>query len=192
MSHLHQSVRDARDALDAFLHDQANLDRLDAVSRRLAACISDGQKILAIGNGGSLCDAMHFCEELTGRFRLDRRPLPAIACADPTHITCVANDYGFDQVFSRWVDALGRQGDVLIALSTSGNSPNILRALQVARDRHVHTIGLLAKDGGQALPLCDDAWLAPGATSDRIQEIHMIILHTLVQGVEQHLGLARS
>ena len=187
---LAQSVLDARDALDAFIAEEANLKRLDRVAGRLAEAIEAGGKILAIGNGGSLCDAMHFCEELTGRFRNDRRPLPALACADPTHMTCVANDFGFDHVFSRWVEALGARGDVLVALSTSGNSPNVIKAVEIARTQRLRVVGLLGKDGGRLAPLCDDAWIVPGATSDRIQEIHMIILHTLVQGVEKALGCA--
>jgi D-sedoheptulose 7-phosphate isomerase len=185
---LDQSVRDAREALDRFIADERNLARLDAVARRMAGCLGAGGRILAIGNGGSMCDAMHFCEELTGRFRDDRRPLAAIACSDPTHLTCVANDYGFEHVFSRWVEAMGREGDVLVAISTSGRSANVVKAVEVARASKIRVVGLLGKDGGVLAELCDDAWIVPGATSDRIQEIHMIILHTLVEGIEGHLA----
>jgi len=187
---LAQSVLDAREALDRFIADGGNLQRIERVAGRMGAAIEAGGKILAIGNGGSLCDAMHFCEELTGRFRADRRPLPAIACADPTHMTCVSNDFGFEHVFSRWVEALGNKGDVLVALSTSGNSPNLIHAVDIARTQRLRVVGLLGKDGGKLAPLCDDAWIVPGATSDRIQEIHMIILHTLVEGIELALGCA--
>ena len=188
MDPLRQSVHDARAALDAFLADESNLDRIADVARLMSERIAEGGKVLAVGNGGSMCDAMHFAEELTGRFREDRRPLPALACSDPSHLTCVANDYGFDQVFSRWVEALGAEGDVVVAISTSGNSPNVIEAVNAARARRMHVIGLLGKDGGALAHACDHAWIIPGATSDRIQEIHMIILHTLVQGIEDHLG----
>jgi len=190
MDELRQSFVDAREAMDRFIADDASLDRVQRVARLMAARIGEGGKILAIGNGGSLCDAMHFCEELTGRYRDDRRPLPAIACADPTHLTCVANDYGFEQVFSRWIAGVGREGDVLVALSTSGNSPNILAGVRTAREMGLHTVGLLGRDGGTLLreSLLEHAWVVPGETSDRIQEIHMVILHTLVQGIEANIG----
>jgi D-sedoheptulose 7-phosphate isomerase len=138
---------------------------------------------------------MHFAEELTGRFRAERRALPAIACTDAGHITCTANDYGFEQVFSRWVAALGKPGDVLIVLSTSGNSVNILRAVEAARAGAIDTIALLGKDGGKLANTCEYEWIvrpAAGADgdklpADRIQEIHMLVLHTLIECVERRL-----
>ena len=137
------------------------------------------------GNGGSLCDATHFAEELTGRFRNDRPPLPAIALSDAGHITCTANDYGFEFVFSRGIEALGKPGDVLILLSTSGNSPNILNAAKAGREKHMWVFGLLGKGGGAVKPLCDECVVVPGETSDRIQELHMLALHTVVEGIER-------
>ncbi len=157
----------------------------DLLAERLRA--GGGGKVMACGNGGSACDAMHFCEELTGRFRKERPPLAAIACIDPGHITCTANDYGFDQVYSRWVQALGRKGDVLLVLSTSGNSPNILNALSAAKDCGMSTAAFLGRGGGKAAGQADFEWIVPGEQSDRIQELHMLLLHALVEAVERRL-----
>ena len=178
---------DARAALDAFIADDANLARIETVAEVVANAFNAGGKVLACGNGGSACDAMHFCEELTGRFRCDRKPLPAIACTDPGHITCTANDYGFEHVFSRWVEALARPGDVLIVLSTSGNSENVVRAAGAARELGVTTVALLGRGGGRLAGACDHQWIVPGDTPDRIQELHMLILHALVERVESVL-----
>lgn len=185
---LSDSIRDARIALDAFLSDEANLDRLDVVAGEMANSLKAGGKILAVGNGGSMCDAMHFCEELTGRFRDDRAPLPAAACSDPGHITCVANDYGYDEVFARWVRGMARAGDVIVLLSTSGNSANVIRASEAAKALGVTRVALLGKSGGKLASACEHEWIVPGATADRIQEIHMLILHTLIEGIEERLA----
>lgn len=180
----------ARDALASFLADPAQPVRVARVAGVIASCIRAGGKVLACGNGGSACDAMHFCEELTGRFRDDRRALPAIACTDAGHITCTANDYGYERVFSRWVEALGRKGDVLVVMSTSGNSRNIVRAVEAAAGAGLTRVSLLGGTGGVLSGLCDYQWIVPGKTSDRIQEIHMLILHTLIECIEVELGLA--
>jgi D-sedoheptulose 7-phosphate isomerase len=134
-----------------------------------------------------MCDAMHFAEELTGRFRQDRPPLPAIAISDPSHITCVGNDYGFDEIFARGVQAYGKPNDVAIGISTSGNSENILRALDRAISMGLKTVALLGKDGGKLKGLCDLELIIPGETSDRIQEVHMAILHILIEKIERDL-----
>lgn len=177
----------ARDAIDTLIHNDTQVRLIEAAGVMLCACFRSGGRVLACGNGGSACDAMHFAEELTGRFRNDREPLPAMALLDPAHITCVANDFGFEEVFSRMVQAHGRQSDVLIALSTSGNSPNILRAVEAARAQQMRVIALLGRDGGQARGLADIEIIIPQQASERIQEVHMLILHTLVELVEHAL-----
>lgn len=187
-----ESLNNARLLLESFAADPLNSEAIDAIATMLAHRFREGSKVLICGNGGSLADAVHFAEELTGRFRADRPPLPAIAIAEPGHITCTANDYGFDQVFSRAVEALGKPGDVLILLSTSGNSPNIINAAAEARAMGLHTVGLLGKGGGKLNGVCELQILAPGETSDRIQEIHMLVLHILVELVETKLGYAKA
>ena len=183
----------AQEALAAFVQDRENLVRIDALAAALVACFRGGGKVLAVGNGGSACDAAHFCEELTGRFRAppaglpDREPLPALACTDAGHITCTANDYGYDEVFARWVKALARPGDVVLLLSTSGNSENVVRAATAARQAGATTAALLGKGGGKMRGGCDFEWIAPGETADRIQEIHMLLLHVLIEAVEARL-----
>ena len=179
------AINGARTALAAFAGDRAAVERIGIVAESLVECFESGGKALICGNGGSSADAMHFAEELTGRFRKERPALPALACTDPGHITCAANDYGFENVFSRWIEAHGRRGDVLILLSTSGNSENIARAVKAGRDAGCRTVALLGKGGGKLAGSCDFEWIAPGEESDRIQEIHMLILHTLIEGVER-------
>lgn len=169
----------------AFASDPGNAQKIESLARVCVSSVRDGGKILAVGNGGSCADAVHFCEELTGRYRDDRDPIPALACADAGHITCVGNDYGFEHIFSRWVDGLGNAGDVLVALSTSGNSANIVRAVAVASGKGMHVATLLGKGGGALAGRGDTEWFVPGETSDRIQELHMLILHALVGAIER-------
>jgi D-sedoheptulose 7-phosphate isomerase len=185
------SLRTASKALEQLLADAATIERCDAIIDTIATALSSGCKVIACGNGGSMCDASHFVEELTGRFRCDRPAIAALAINDAGHITCTANDYGFDFVFSRAIEALGKPGDVLIALSTSGNSPNILKALSAARNRGVMSIALLGKGGGEAKSMADIPVIVPGETSDRIQELHMLLLHIFVEGVEMRMGFAK-
>ncbi len=182
------AISEARRALEALAADHALLERLEALPALLASCFKAGGKVLICGNGGSMCDAMHFAEELTGRFRNDRPALPAISLADPAHLTCVGNDYGFDQVFSRGVEAYGKKGDVLVVLSTSGNSPNIVRALEAGKSRGMVTVALLGRDGGRCRGKADHEIVAPGDSSERIQELHMVVLHTIVAEVERILS----
>ncbi|MFZ4573222.1 MAG: D-sedoheptulose-7-phosphate isomerase [Phycisphaerales bacterium] len=180
----------AAGALNAFMHDSSSVAKVEQAIDELAACFTRSCKVMACGNGGSLCDAAHFAEELTGRFRKNRPALPAIAITEPGHLTCTANDFGFDHVFSRAVEALGRPGDMLVALSTSGNSTNVRLALEAGRARGMFTLALLGKGGGACAGAADLSIVVPGETSDRIQELHMLILHTLVEGVESRLGYA--
>jgi D-sedoheptulose 7-phosphate isomerase len=185
---LRASLSVAADTLAAFSADEAAMTAAAEFADLAFEALSDGKKLLACGNGGSMCDAMHFAEEWTGRFRGDRDPLPALAFSDPAQLTCIANDFGFDEVFARQVAAHGREGDLLVVLSTSGESPNILRALEEARARGVKTIGLLGKGGGAALTLSDVAIVVPSATtSDRIQELHINVLHAVIEAVERRL-----
>ena len=187
---LEQPLADARAALDSFLTDKGALDACSAACATMAVSLKTGGKVMICGNGGSSCDANHFAEELTGRYRADRAPIAAIACTDAGHITCTANDYGFDHVFSRWVLALGKPGDVLVVLSTSGNSANIVKAVEAAKERQMQTVALLGKSGGALKGRCLHEIVVPGATSDRIQELHMLILHTIIECVE--LGLMKQ
>jgi D-sedoheptulose 7-phosphate isomerase len=184
------SLQDAKVCLDRFLAEPETVARVSDLAVQLAKSFEGGGKVLAAGNGGSMADAMHFAEELTGRFRKDRRPLPAIAFSDPTHLSCVANDYGFDHVFERLTVAFATPGDTVVLLSTSGNSENLLLAAEAAKSAEAHVFGFLGRDGGRLLSLCDSCIIAPGASSDRIQEIHMVCLHIVVETVENLLGLA--
>ncbi|MDX2016333.1 MAG: SIS domain-containing protein [Planctomycetota bacterium] len=182
------ALRDARAVLAALDGDAKTRPFVAALVARCAAAARAGGKILVCGNGGSLCDAAHFAEELTGRFRADRPPIAAIACADAGHLTCTANDYGFDEVFARWVKALARPGDVVVLLSTSGKSANIVKAAEAAKAAGATTAALLGKGGGPMKGTCDLELVVAGETSDRIQELHMFLLHAVVEGVECTLG----
>jgi D-sedoheptulose 7-phosphate isomerase len=161
-----------------------NIAKLGAISEIIKSILADGHKILIAGNGGSHADALHFAEELTGRFRKERDPIGALALGEATHLTCTSNDYGFEHVFARQVKALGQAGDVLIVLSTSGNSENLIKAVEAASEKGIISIGLLGKGGGALNNLVDISLVVPGETSDRIQEIHMLLLHTLVEDIE--------
>ena len=180
---------EAADVLQRFLTDQENIANVERLAAFISYCLKQGAKVISCGNGGSMCDAMHFAEELTGRFRNDRPPIAAISISDPGHITCVGNDHGFDQVFSRFVEAHGREGDVLLAISTSGNSPNVLRAAEMARARQMHVIGLTGKDGGALSPLCTVEVRVPHyGFADRVQEVHIKVIHALIDHIEQELA----
>lgn len=178
-------LADSAGVLASLASDSSTVSSVQHLAELLAQRFSAGNKVLICGNGGSSCDAAHFAEELTGRFRADRVPLPAIACTDAGHITCTANDFGFEHVYERWVRALGKPGDVLILLSTSGNSPNIILAAEAGTQTGMHTVALIGKDGGKLRGACNIQIIVPGETSDRIQELHMLILHALVEGVER-------
>ncbi|KAF5050337.1 Phosphoheptose isomerase [anaerobic digester metagenome] len=184
-------IRDALNTalrtLQSFVASDDHIQTMEEIAALITECYRNHGQVIIFGNGGSMCDAMHFAEELTGRFRQDRPPLPAIAISDPSHITCVGNDYGFDEIFARGVQAYGKPGDVAIGISTSGNSENILRALDRAISMGLKTVALLGKDGGKLKGLCDMELIIPGETSDRIQEVHMAILHILIEKIEKDL-----
>ncbi len=184
---IENSIIEASRAI-AILQEEETIQFIERVVSSLADCFSSGGKVLIAGNGGSLCDAMHFAEEFTGFYREKRRPFPAMALADPSHMSCVANDTSFEEVFSRYIEAFGKEGDVFIALTTSGNSKNLIRAAHAARERGIKVIGFLGKDGGLLKDLCDDAWIVRGfAFSDRIQEVHMTAGHIIIEAVEKEL-----
>jgi D-sedoheptulose 7-phosphate isomerase len=170
------------------LKEPHSLAFIEEASRLIAACFKAGGKLLIAGNGGSLCDAMHFAEELTGVFRNKRRALPAIALSDPGHLTCTANDLGYEGVFARAVEALGKPGDIFISLTTSGNSPNLLSAAAVAKEQGLTTIAFLGKKGGKLKGECHLEWLVSDFPySDRIQEAHMAAIHIIIEMVEREL-----
>ena len=182
---------EAQQILTAFLADEGNFERIETAVQKIVASFQKGGKIIACGNGGSHCDAMHFAEELTGRYRNDRKALPALAISDSSHITCVGNDYGYDFIFSRFVEAHGKAGDVLLGISTSGNSPNIINALEKALELGMFTIALTGKDGGKIKDLCDLEIRAPKSDyADRAQEIHIKVIHSLIDGIENQMGFS--
>ena len=165
-----------------------NIQRIETAGKLIVNSFKSGGKIMSCGNGGSMCDAMHFAEELSGRYRNDRKALPAISISDPSHISCVSNDYGYEFVFSRYLEALGKEGDVLLAISTSGNSKNILNAIKTAKERGIKIIGLTGKDGGQMKDLCDVEIRAPYSDfADRAQEIHIKVIHSLIDYIENNI-----
>jgi D-sedoheptulose 7-phosphate isomerase len=176
--------------LDAFINDSESIKKIDLCAEMMADSINSGGKIISCGNGGSLCDAMHFAEELTGKYRDKRRALPAVAVSDPSHITCVGNDYGFEYIFSRYVEGAGNAGDVLLGISTSGNSANIINAALAAKDLGMKVVALTGNDGGKLAGIADLELRAPHTGfSDRIQEIHIKIIHTLILSIEQKVKL---
>ena len=178
------SIADAKRAVEALESEEA-IQFMNNFLNCMIQCFESGGKLLIAGNGGSLCDAMHFAEELSGFYREKRSPLPAIALSDPAHMSCVANDVGFSQVFSRQVEALGKPKDLFIALSTSGNSLNLIEAAKVAKEKGLSVIGFLGKGGGSLKEHCDLYWSVEGFIySDRIQEAHMAAIHMLIEALE--------
>jgi len=179
----------AKEILDLFSTEQ-NIQKISDAIEMLTVSLSQGGKVISCGNGGSMCDAMHFAEELSGRFRNDRRGLAALSISDPSHISCVANDYGYEYIFSRYVEAIGKEGDILLGISTSGNSENVIKAVKTAKVKGIKTIVLTGKTGGQLADLADLEIRAPQSEyADRAQEIHIKVIHTLIDGIERSLKL---
>lgn len=165
-----------------------NIRKIANAGEIMASAIKNGSKIISCGNGGSMCDAMHFAEELTGRFRDDRPSIAAVSISDPSHITCVGNDYGFDHIFSRYVEGVGNENDVLLGISTSGNSKNVLNAIEAAKKKGMKIIGLTGKSGGKMASLCDVEIRAPKSEfADRAQEIHIKVIHSLIHYIENNI-----
>lgn len=183
-----QHFTEAKEVLAAFLADDKNFENIEAAGKLMVKSLQNEGKILSCGNGGSLCDAMHFAEELTGRYRDNRPAIGAIAIADASHMACVGNDYGYDYVFSRYVEGVGRKGDVLLGISTSGNSQNVINAIASAKEKGMKVIGLTGKDGGKMAGLCDVEIRAPKSNyADRAQEIHIKVIHSLIDYIERNL-----
>jgi D-sedoheptulose 7-phosphate isomerase len=183
------ALLEGKSVLENFLAQESNLKAIEDAALLMTTALKNGHKILSCGNGGSHCDAMHFAEELSGRYRENRPALAALAISDPSHISCVGNDYGFDFIFSRMVEALGSDGDILLGISTSGNSRNIMQAVEAARKKGMKVVLLSGKDGGKMAGMADVEIRVPHfGYADRIQEIHIKVIHILIQQIESGLG----
>ncbi|MBD2810995.1 D-sedoheptulose 7-phosphate isomerase [Xenorhabdus sp. Vera] len=185
---IRSELSEAAETLAKFLNDDTNIDAIQKAAVLLADSFKDGGKVLSCGNGGSHCDAMHFAEELTGRYRENRPGYPGIAISDPSHLSCVSNDFGYDYVFSRYIEAVGQKGDVLLGISTSGNSGNIIKAIEAARAKGMKVITLTGKNGGKMAGTADVEIRVPHfGYADRIQEIHIKVIHILIQLIEKEM-----
>lgn len=182
------NLHEAAAVLKEFSENATNISNIEKAANLMVDSLKNGGKIISCGNGGSMCDAMHFAEELTGRFRNDRPSIAAISISDPSHLSCVGNDYGYDFVFSRYIEGVGREGDVLLGISTSGNSMNVIKAAEVASKKGMKVVILSGKDGGKLKDLCDVEIRAPRSQyADRAQEIHIKVIHSLIQYIEAHI-----
>ena len=183
-----QSLQESQQVLADFLANPAKIESIEKAADVLVNALKNGNKILSCGNGGSHCDAMHFAEELSGRYRENRPALAAMAMSDPSHISCVSNDFGYNYIFSRFIEGLGNKGDVLVGISTSGNSANIIEAVKAAQAKGMEVILLTGKDGGQLAAYgCHEIRVDHFGYADRIQEIHIKVIHILIQLIESKL-----
>jgi D-sedoheptulose 7-phosphate isomerase len=188
MDTIKSHFEEAKAILDKFLANDKNFEKIEQAGKMMVSAIKNGGKIISCGNGGSMSDAMHFAEELSGRFRENRPALPAISISDPTHISCVSNDYGYEFIFSRFIEGLGNKNDVLLGISTSGNSQNVINAIEAAKKKEMKTICLTGKTGGKMASICDLEIRAPESKySDRAQEIHIKIIHSLIDYIERNI-----
>lgn len=179
---------EAQRILNEFVDNPENFQKIQRAADEMIASIRKGGKVISCGNGGSMSDAMHFAEEMTGRFRENRGPIPAVAISDPAHISCIANDYGYDYIFSRFVESIGSAGDVLLAISTSGNSQNVINAVSAAKEKGMFVVGLTGKSGGKMADLVDLEIRTPMSDwADRVQEIHIKIIHSMIHYIESNL-----
>ncbi|MBF7956876.1 D-sedoheptulose 7-phosphate isomerase [Rahnella victoriana] len=184
-------LNEAADTLNKFISDQANIESIQRAAVLLADSFKAGGKVISCGNGGSHCDAMHFAEELTGRYRENRPGYPAIAISDVSHISCVGNDFGYEYIFSRYLEAVGQKGDVLLGISTSGNSGNVIKAIEAARAKGMKVITLTGKDGGKMDGSADVEIRVPHfGFADRVQEIHIKVIHILILLIEKEMAKA--
>lgn len=185
---IQNSLAESQSVLDRFVNNPKQIQAIDAAAQVLVEALKNGHKIISCGNGGSHCDAMHFAEELSGRYRENRPALAAMAISDPSHITCVSNDFGYNFVFSRFIEGLGQEGDVLVGISTSGNSASIIEAVSAAKQKGMKVILLTGKDGGKLANLGDaEIRVEHEGFADRIQEIHIKVIHIMIQLVEYHI-----
>lgn len=188
IDHVSAALTEARQALDILIRNGESLRHIATAGERLAAALSSGARVFSCGNGGSMCDAIHFAEELSGRYRDDRLGLPAAAIADPGHLTCVGNDYGYAHVFSRYLQSHARKGDVLLAISTSGKSQNVIKAAEYARANSISVIALTGRPESKLGQLADIEICTPvGTYADRVQELHIKVIHILIECVERQL-----
>lgn len=181
------SLKESEETLNKFINKHENIEAISKAAQCLIDSFKNNGSVYSCGNGGSSCDANHFAEELTGRYRKDRKALPAIAITDAGHITCVGNDYGYDFIFSRFIEGWAKPNDTLLAISTSGNSQNIIEAVKAAKSLGAKTIGLLGKTGGQLKDLVDYPIIVESSVTDRIQEVHIKIIHIMIEMIERDL-----
>ncbi len=187
--HLKSHFTEARSLLDVIFNTPSFFESVERAGKAMVTSLNSGGKILSCGNGGSMCDAMHFAEELTGRYRENRKSIPAISISDPSHIACVANDFGYEYVFSRYVEGVANEGDVLLGISTSGNSPNVVKAFEAGKEKGVKLIALTGNGGGKLAHLADVEVRVPfQGYADRIQEIHIKVIHTLIDYIERNIA----
>jgi len=190
MNHpLRAHFTEANEVLSRILADPTFFENVEAAGETMVESLNNGGKIISCGNGGSMCDAMHFAEELTGRYRDNRKAIPAISISDPSHLACVANDYGYEFVFSRYVEALGNEGDVLLGISTSGNSGNVVKAFEAGKEKGMKLISLTGNDGGKLAAISDVEIRVPHTGyADRIQEVHIKVIHSLIDYIERYIA----
>ena len=187
MNFIRSSLEDAHKTLTNFLGNEDNIQKIEQAIQTFVDSFKNKGRVFSCGNGGSMCDALHFAEELTGRYRKDRAPLPATGISEAGHITCIANDFGFEHIFSRFVEAWGQKGDVLLAISTSGNSANVIKAVEVAKAKGMKVVGLLGKDGGKLKSMVDVPLVIDCPITDRIQEVHIKCIHIFIEGIERQI-----
>lgn len=187
MNYIQSSLLEAQTILNTFVADPKNIEAIDKAVNTFVHSFKNNGRVFSCGNGGSMCDSLHFAEELTGRYRKDRAPLPATGISEAGHITCIANDFGFEHIFSRFVEAWGQKNDTLLAISTSGNSANVIKAVEVAKAKGMKVVGLLGKDGGKLKSMVDVALVINSPITDRIQEVHIKCIHIFIEGIERQL-----
>lgn len=187
MNFIQNSLSEAQKTLNDFISDEQNVKLIGEGIQTFVNSFQNKGRVFSCGNGGSMCDSLHFAEELTGRYRKDRAPLPATGISEAGHITCIANDFGFDYIFSRYIEAWGDTNDTLLAISTSGNSNNVIKAVEVAKSKGMKVVGLLGKDGGKLKSMVDVAIIVNSPITDRIQEVHIKCIHIFIEGIERQI-----